>query len=216
MRVLKTRMPVAAAATVALAVVALGGCSKPLEVKEADAPTEQSQEAQPQSEPEVVQSGVEEDYEEGELPEPVEEDYWGLSSSASPGVAPDGAAIVTGFDVSTDSEYDRFTITLTGEGPVGWDARYVEQAVEVGRGEVIAVDGQAFLDIGITGVSIPETDEDYAVYYQGNGISSPGVAGVYDGTFEGVAHFVIGMDSPRQFDMFMLANPLRVIVDIKK
>lgn len=215
MRVLKTRMPLIVAATATLALVALGGCSKPLDVKEAAAPA-QSQSSQPQSEPEQPQSDVDEDFDESDLPEPIEEDYWGLSATANPGVMPDGAAIVTGFDVSTDSEYDRFTITLTGEGPVGWDARYVEQAVEAGRGEVIVVDGEAFLDIGITGVSIPETDEDYAAYYEGGPISSPGVAGVYDGTFEGIAHFVIGMETPREFDMFMLTNPLRVIVDIRK
>ena len=50
---------------------------------------------------------------------------------------------------------------------MGWNARYVEEAVEAGRGEVIVLEGNAFLDINLTGVSIPETDEDYAVYYQG-------------------------------------------------
>lgn len=212
MRILKTRAALAVATTAALA-LALGACAKSPEVKEAELPLAPQSEVA-QSSPSLPQSG--EEVPEAELPLPVEEEYWTLSSSADPGMRAEQPAIVTGFEHTSDAEYDRFTITLTGEGPVGWNARYVEEAVEAGRGEVIALAGNAFLDIGITGVSIPETDEDYAVYYEGGPLSAPGLNATYDGTFEGVAHFVIGMESPRQFDMFMLANPLRVVVDLRK
>ena len=214
MKELKTRAALALAATAALALV-VTGCAKSPEVKEAG-PIEVTQSEEAQSSPSLPQSSEVEEVDSTQLPEPVEEEYWTLSSSADPGVRAEQPAIVTGFEHTSDAEYDRFTITLTGEGPVGWNARYVEEAVEQGRGEVIVLEGNAFLDIGVTGVSIPETDEDYAVYYQGGPISAPGLNAAYDGTFEGIAHFVIGMDSPRQFDMFMLANPLRVVVDIRK
>lgn len=214
MKELKTRTALAVAATVAFALVA-GGCAQSPEVKEAGG-AEAAQSEAPQSSQSLPQSNEFEDFDESQLPDPVEEEYWTLSSSADPGMRAEQPAIVTGFEHTSDAEYDRFTITLTGEGPVGWNARYVEEAVEAGRGEVIVLEGNAFLDINLTGVSIPETDEDYAVYYQGGPLSAPGLNATYDGTFEGIAHFVIGMDSPRQFDMFMLANPLRVVVDIRK
>lgn len=183
-----------------------------------------------QSPVEVVQSPEEteevsatpEEEEEGEevteevTSDPVEEQYWNTSSSFDPGVPAETPALITGLEVSSHGDYDRVSIEFTGEGPLGWNAQYVAQAIEQGRGEPIAIDGPAFLQVGVTGTTFPTTDEENAVYYSGSDVQSAGnIRAVYDSSFEGITQVIIGMDKERPFDVYMLLNPLRVVIDVQ-
>ncbi len=124
--------------------------------------------------------------------------------------------IVTDVRVGAHDGYDRVVAEFTGDEALGWRAQWVNRPHEVGRGDPINIPGSAFLDVNVTGVGIPMTDEDYELYFDQRGpLTAGSVAAVYDATFEGSAHIVIGVDQQRPFKIYQLDNPLRVVIDIQ-
>lgn len=89
--------------------------------------------------------------------------------------------------------------------------------LEQGRGQVLDVAGNAFLDLNISRTSMPASDEVAALYYTGPNVLSHGPLQVrVDHTFEDNTHIVIGMDSRRDVQMGYLLDPTRLVVDVKK
>ncbi len=211
-----------APAALALAgALVLASCSSPQPQEVEQSAPEQSATTQsaPQSQVTETQSEAEEVdavQSSDALPEPITDDYWQMTADADPGEGSETAAVITDLVAEAGDGYDRIVVEFTGEGPVGWHAAYSEQAIEQARGEVIDISGPAYLDLNITGTSIPLSDDDYAVYYEGGSVSVGDVTATLDSVFEGVTHIVVGMPQPRAFDIYMLFDPLRVVVDLEK
>lgn len=204
-----------------LALGALAGCSP--STPTTDDEGEQSQ-SQPQSAlpPQSADPGDEPDGEatpetrpdEDEAAEGVDTSTWGLTSSAEPTTTGEDGVIVTGLRVAAHEGYERVVVDLAGPG-AGWQARYVDTPTGQGKGDPIEIAGNAFLQVDVTGVSIPVTDADYAAYYEGGQqVSGNSVHAIYESTFEGRAQFIIGVDSVEPFHIFALDNPSRIVIDI--
>lgn len=139
---------------------------------------------------------------------------WALTSSAEPTTTGEDGVIVTGLRVAAHEGFERVVVDLGGPG-AGWQARYVDTPTGQGKGDPIEIAGNAFLQVDVTGVSIPVTDADYAAYYEGGQqVSGNSVHAIYESTFEGRAQFIIGVDSVEPFYIFALDNPSRIVIDI--
>ena len=203
-----------------LALGALAGCSP-------STPTTDDEGEQSQSQPQSVtppqsadpgdQSGGDSDSEA--LPDEdaaagVDTSTWALTSSAEPTTTGEDGVIVTGLRVAAHEGFERVVVDLGGPG-AGWQARYVDTPTGQGKGDPIEIAGNAFLQVDVTGVSIPVTDADYAAYYEGGQqVSGNSVHAIYESTFEGRAQFIIGVDSVEPFYIFALDNPSRIVIDI--
>lgn len=184
--------------------------SAPAQSTPTQSPQSQSQ-AQAPSTPEVS-SPVEEDTEAASQ---TDTSTWSLESAYSPGAYPQVPAVVTGLRVAEHEDYDRVVLDLTGEGPLGWNAFYTDSVVGQGKGDPLPLEGGSFLNVNVTGVSIPVTEEEYAAYYDGQEpIAGRVVTAYYDSTFEGRAQVAIAVDHPRPFQVFALTDPLRIVIDI--
>ncbi len=117
------------------------------------------------------------------------------------------------------AQHDGFTrvvVEFTGTGKPGWFMRWSDEPLEQGRGMPLDVQGTAFLDLAITGTSMPMTDEDEAQYYAGpKNVAAGGLDVVQDGTFEDQTHIVIGMAGRHAFQVGTLRDPVRVVIDVK-
>lgn len=214
-----TRTSLAVATLLVLPVSAIAGCTpKP------DAPVAEREVVEEQTMSESVVTPditvTEEELEESTSVEQAEEDFpypWtmGPVEATTEGDTANPPMIVNVRTASHDG-YDRLVIDFKGGSLRGWDVAWVQRAVEQGRGEDLAIEGPALLDIRAKGASIPVTDTDYEQYFGDRSIpSAGGIRAVYDSTFEGTTHVVIGADSERPFRVFALSDPSRLVIDVQ-
>lgn len=114
--------------------------------------------------------------------------------------------------------FDRVVLEFAGTGGPGWRTEYVAEAVQDGSGEPIDVEGDAVLQVNVSGTRYPAENE--AGYYDGPRSFSPEdeeVDEVYvGGTFEGLTQVVLGIDSAdAPFRVFPLQDPVRVVIDVQ-
>ncbi len=158
------------------------------------------------------------------------------SAAAAPTEAPDDAGLddpsldpveakadsqdgllATTVSVGVYPDYDRVTFNLEGVGAPGYSVRYAEEAVEDGSGARLEVDGDAVLQVTITGTRYPDEGE---TYEGGPGTFSPdGTEEVEQvrllSTFEGQTQAFIGIDdADTPFRVFTLSEPARLVVDV--
>lgn len=125
--------------------------------------------------------------------------------------------LATTVSVGVYPDYDRVVFTLEGEGAPGYSVRYADEAVEDGSGASLEVDGDAVLQVNITGTRYPNEGE---TYEGGPGTFSPdGTEEVEQvrllGTFEGQTQAFIGIDdADTPFRVFTLSEPARLVVDV--
>ena len=133
-------------------------------------------------------------------------------------ITEDGPALI--FHDMRVGEHDGFyrvVVEFAGEGEPGWVAREVDLPLEQGRGEALDVQGNHFLDLSLTGTTIPMLEEDYQVYYSGPKKLAVGPLEVIeDGTYEGSTHIVVGLDQMRDIRFERLEDPARFVVDIRR
>ena len=115
--------------------------------------------------------------------------------------------------------YDRVVLTLAGSsgGKPGWQVHYVATTNSSGSGNPVPVSGSAFLEVAVTGVGYP----------QDTGVPDPAVKHitpsctkivrqvVLDTVFEGTYTVFLGLSGVRPFRVFRLANPARVVIDVR-
>lgn len=119
--------------------------------------------------------------------------------------------------VGEHENFYRFVIEFSGEGLPGWYVDRAAQPLEQGRGLPLKIRGATFLDVGIEGTAMPLEEEDQNVYYSGPPLLNIGPLSIIeDGTFEGRTHVVIGMDQQRVYQIGILEDPMRVVIDIRK
>jgi hypothetical protein len=113
--------------------------------------------------------------------------------------------------------YDRVVFDFDGDVVPGYRVEYVPQAVQDGSGNVVEIDGDAILQVRMEGVRLPEPGE---AVTGGPGTFVPDEDEVVkevrlEGTFEGIALAWVGVDDrPRDFRVFTLTDPVRLVVDV--
>lgn len=109
---------------------------------------------------------------------------------------------------------DRVTFTLDGDdGLAGWRVRYVDDAIEHGRGHRVDVAGDAILEVTLTGMAYPPT----GAPWDGGRITvdGPGVVEVVDlGVYEGQQQLFIGTTGRHPFSVARHLGPQEVVIDV--
>ncbi len=134
----------------------------------------------------------------------------------SPATAPSTLGI-TDVDTGAHDDVDRVTFTLAGDDALaGWTVRYIDGPVAHGSGESVEVDGDAVLEVTLTGMALPpDLDEDLwddeRISVDGDGI----VEIVNRSVFEGRQQIFIGTTGINGFSVDRLSDPQRVYIDVE-
>ncbi len=118
--------------------------------------------------------------------------------------------------VAEHEGFDRIVMEFTGTGEPGWTISYVDEPTLDGSGEVVALDGDSYLDIYATGTAMPQSEEDY---YDGPKQFDPDAGDVEDvyvgGWFEGYTQVLAGIDGQAApYRVFTLTEPSRLVIDV--
>lgn len=123
--------------------------------------------------------------------------------------------VLTDVDLGRHGTYDRVVLEVADGGHAGWEAEYVDQAVEQGSGRTITIDGDAILSLTLTNMSLP-TESSLDQVEPGTRYDGVGdIAEVYVGTtFEGTTQIFVGVTSQTPFRVFSLDDPTRIVLDV--
>lgn len=129
----------------------------------------------------------------------------------------DALVTVTGIRTGRHDGYDRVVFDVEGRGTPGWEARYVDEARSQGSGAPVEVEGEAVLQVTLSGVGYP-TDTGIEEYdgsapLPGNGTETVTEV-VWDATFEGTSVAFVGLDEQTPFRVYLLEQPTRVVLDV--
>ena len=123
-------------------------------------------------------------------------------------------------DVARHEGFDRVTFTLDGgDREAGWRVRYVDEAHSSGSGDPVAVDGEAILQVTLTGIALPgdlpqevadRRWEEDVVEFGGQAI----VELVNDEVFEGQHEVFVGTTGLLPFEVNRLEDPQRIYIDV--
>ncbi|MGO1202669.1 MAG: AMIN-like domain-containing (lipo)protein [Cellulosimicrobium funkei] len=213
-----------AAVAGAVLVLALAACS-PGESDESPSPSSTATSASPSptdspsttpepgAEPSDGASTPSDDATEAPLPFPANTEPDTQDPSA------DAALTVTDVRVGHHDGFDRVVFELGGTGTPGWRVEYVDQPVDDGKGDVVAVDGDAYLQVMISGSGYP-MDTGVEEYAGPNPVRAGDDGEVEEvllrGVFEGYTQAFVGVDDEqRPFRVFSLEDPTRVVVDVR-
>jgi hypothetical protein len=126
---------------------------------------------------------------------------------------------VTAMRAARQQGYDRVVFQLGGKerGAPGWRVEYTDQPTQDGSGDPVKVAGSAFLSVVLTGTGYPmdtgtTEPSPRRLAPKGTGLVKEVV---FDGVFEGQTAAFIGLSAQRPFRVFRLADPARVVVDIR-
>jgi hypothetical protein len=110
-------------------------------------------------------------------------------------------------------------LDLTGTTTPTWLARYTDAPVRDGSGLPMLIAGDSVLELVVTGMAYPEPGD--PVYDDGDfGLDTHRLDGVYEvirtTPFEGQLQLFVGLqDGPRPYRVFLLQDPLRLVVDVQ-
>ena len=140
----------------------------------------------------------------------------GVTSPRFPDLGGDlgGTGIVR---VGRQAGFDRVVWEFTGTGTPTYRVRYVDVPTADGSGDPVAVAGDAFLEVVITTVGIPEEGTSRPADPPASALSGTVVAeaNAIFGGFEGYGQSFIGVrDRERPFKVSLLTGPTRLVVDI--
>lgn len=127
---------------------------------------------------------------------------------------------LTGVRTARQPGYDRVVFDLGGTGTPGWRVEYTTSPTYEGSGEPVTLTGTVFLQVILRGVGLPY-DTGLAPFGDSTtrlpGTGTRGVAEIAPGgVFEGEQQAFIGLTgAKRPFRVFALANPARVVVDVR-
>jgi hypothetical protein len=135
------------------------------------------------------------------------------TAEASPGAQ----VTVSDVRIGRHDGFDRVVLEVGGEGQPGWDVRYVDQASSQGSGAAVEVDGEAVLQVTVTGVGYP-----YATGVEevpaGERVTAAGTGAVtelvFDATFEGTSVAFVGTTGRTPFRVYLLEAPTRVVLEV--
>ncbi|MDO5034157.1 MAG: AMIN domain-containing protein [Actinomycetaceae bacterium] len=122
------------------------------------------------------------------------------------------------FRVGDHDGYYRVVVEFVGTGVPGWSVEWGEESREIARGEVLPIPTGHVLDVMIHGAGTPTVAGAPEYYYNGPAdkwIDDNNVAW-FDGSFEGETHLAISSDKFREYRVFTLEEPKRLVIDLKK
>ncbi len=131
---------------------------------------------------------------------------------------PDGGPLtVVGARAARQAGYDRVVLELAGQpGRPGWRVEYVDEPRQEGSGDRVQVDGEAVLQVLVSGIGYPfdtgqqeETDDFRPT---GTAVVREVVLGA---TYEGQYEAFVGVSARRPFRVFRLSDPARVVIDVQ-
>lgn len=145
----------------------------------------------------------------------------GFEGSVRPRTAPPSSAevsLVTEARLGNRGTTDRVVIEMGSAGTPGYDVRYLDGPVrQDGSGNVVEVEGDATLAITLTQASAhsPESGEPT---YDGPDRIEENTTVVNDlvlvSDFEGQVTWAVGLDRQVPFEVFVLQDPSRIVVDL--
>lgn len=130
----------------------------------------------------------------------------------------DALLTVSGVRLGTHTGYDRVVVDLGGTGTPGWHVERSTTASEDPTGEAVDLGGEGVLTVYVTGLGYPS---DTGVEELAPGTQGPGgtvvTATEYSGTFEAQAQVFLGLTDPEApYRVFLLRDPLRLVVDVQR
>lgn len=129
----------------------------------------------------------------------------------------DSSVTVTEIRTGLHDGYDRVVFEVEGTGTPGWDVRHVDEAAGQGSGMTIPVEGEAILQVTITGVGYP-TETGIEEYDGSTPLPGAGTEVVtevvWDSTFEGTSVAFVGLTEETPFRVYELDDPARVVLEI--
>lgn len=132
--------------------------------------------------------------------------------------SPDARLSVTNLRTGVHGGFDRLVIDLEGTGTPGWHTQVGATAVEDPTGAEIDLDGAAVLTLTLTGTAYP--DETGATELAADTVL-PGTGAItgaaFTGTFEAQSQVFVGLArADAAFRVFLLTDPVRVVVDVQQ
>jgi len=124
-----------------------------------------------------------------------------------------------GVRVGRHEGYDRVVFDFTGTGTPTYRVRYVDTPVADGSGDTVSVDGDAYLEVLVTTVSIPGAGQERPADSSAADLEGTVVAeaNAIFGGFEGYGQTFIGVrDTQRPFRVSVESAPTRLVVDIAR
>ena len=124
---------------------------------------------------------------------------------------------VTDIRLGRHDGFDRVVFEVGGEGAPGWDVRYVDAAVSQGSGADVPVDGEAVLQVTLTGTGYPG-DTGVEEWAGPDPLRAGGTEVVtevvWDGTYEGTSVAFVGTTARTPFRVYLLEAPARVVLEV--
>lgn len=121
--------------------------------------------------------------------------------------------------VGRHSSYDRVVWEFKGSGRPTFRVRYVDEPRADGSGDPVDVRGDAYLEVLVTTVGIPDAGATRPPDAQAGALAGTVIAeanAIYGG-FEGYGQSFIGVrDRERPFRAFVLSGPTRLVVDVAR
>lgn len=130
---------------------------------------------------------------------------------------PENSQEITGVRVGLHDWYDRVVLDLSGDEPhLGWFAGFVDEPIEDPTGEPLAVEGDAFLQLGIYGIdwTTPSAERYSGASVDGGSLEVVEEV-VFGGLFEAQQQVLIGLDERTAYRVFALSGPARIVIDIR-
>lgn len=127
---------------------------------------------------------------------------------------------LTDVELAAQDETDRVTFTLEGDDEeAGWRVQYVDEARSAGSGNPVDVEGEAVLQVILTGMAIPPdlpADIEAALWDEGSAsLDGEGIVEIVDdGVFEGQQQLFIGTTGLNPFSVQRAEDPQRISIDI--
>ena len=112
--------------------------------------------------------------------------------------------------------FDRIVLEFSGPEPM-CTASYVNQIVADGSGQPIALDGNVFLQVTLSGAAAHD-DAGKSTYNGPDMIDTPDLQNVaavtLAGDFEGQVTIGLGLNMKTHYTVFALSGPTRVVIDV--
>lgn len=131
----------------------------------------------------------------------------------------DAALTVTDLRIGHHDGFDRVVLELDGTGTPGWRIGYVDSAVEDPSDRPVDLAGDSVLQVMLDGTAYPH-DTGLTEFAIGEPVTAAGTTvvaeAVYQGTFEAQSQAFVGVTGePAPFRVFLLDDPVRVVIDIQ-
>lgn len=143
-------------------------------------------------------------------------------TGTAPGTAEpsaDAALTVTDVRVGHHDGFDRVVLELGGTGTPGWHVEYVDAPVADPGDQPLALAGDQALQVVVTGTTYP-FETGLTEFTLGQPVPLAGGTSVAEavlvGTFEGRTQAYVGVvGDPAPFRAYLLADPVRLVVDVR-